>query len=226
MSDSRSAADRSPETWTNWSGLVHCQPRQIARPTSEAEIIALVRGAADAGQHVRVAGTGHSFTQLCATDDLLLSLEGLRGIESADTAARQASILSGSKIHDLGEPLAAHGLALENQGDVDVQAIAGAVSTGTHGTGPMLGSISTQVVGLRIVVDGGDVINCSAEADEEVFRAAQVSLGALGVITAVRMRLLPVYKLHERVRREPIQTCLDQLDRRVAANRHFEFFWY
>jgi len=214
------------ETWTNWSGLVHSRPSQIARPASEAEIIALVRAAAEAGQTVRVAGSGHSFTALCETSDLLLSLEHLRGIEWTDASAQQASILSGSKIKDLGAPLAAAGLALENQGDVDVQAIAGAVSTGTHGTGPQLGSISTQVVGMRIVTDGGNAIDCSVDTDEEVFRAAQVSLGALGVITAVRLRLLPLYRLHERVRRQPIQDCLDQLDAQIAQNRHFEFFWY
>ena len=106
MSDSQTPADGSREAWSNWSGLVRCQPRQIARPTSEAEIVTLVRGASEANQTVRVAGTGHSFTALCATDDLLLSLEGLRGIEWADAAAGQASILSGTKIHDLGEPLA------------------------------------------------------------------------------------------------------------------------
>lgn len=214
------------ETWTNWSGLVHCQPQQIARPRSEDEIIALVQGAAAANQTVRVAGTGHSFTALCATDELLLSLEGLRGVETVDSTSGQADVWSGTKIHDLGEPLAAAGWALANQGDVDVQAIAGAVSTGTHGTGPKLGSISTQVVGLRIVADGGETLDCSRDKDAEVFRAAQVSLGALGVITVVKLQLLPVYKLHERVRREPIQNCLDQLDQRIAENRHFEFFWY
>jgi FAD/FMN-containing dehydrogenase len=226
MSEPQPSAKPAPETWSNWSGLVRCQPTQIARPKSEEEIIDLVRAASSANQTVRVAGTGHSFTALCATDDLLLSLEGRRGIESVDPTTGQASIFSGTKIHDLGEPLARQGFALENQGDVDVQAIAGAVSTGTHGTGPNLGSISTQVVGLRIVTDGGDVLDCSIDNDAEVFRAAQVSLGSLGVISTVRLRLLPLYKLHERVRREPIDACLDQLDRRIADNRHFEFFWY
>jgi len=226
MSQAHNSPNASPESWTNWSGLVQCQPNQIARPKSEAEIVELVRAASAANQTIRVAGSGHSFTALCATEDLLLSLEGHRGIESVDPATGQASIDSGTKIHDLGEPLSIQGWALENQGDVDVQAIAGAVSTGTHGTGPNLGSISTQVVGLRIVTDGGDVLDCSIDTDAEVFRAAQVSLGSLGVITSVRLRLLPVYKLHERVRREPIDACLEQLDRRIADNRHFEFFWY
>jgi FAD/FMN-containing dehydrogenase len=212
--------------WSNWSGSVACQPRQCLAPESEQEIIAIVRRAAVDSQTVRVTGTGHSFTPLCASDDVLLSLDRLAGIEAVDAAARRAWIRAGTKIHDLGGPLAQRGLALENQGDVDVQAIAGAISTGTHGTGPTLGSISTQVVGLRIVTAAGDILDCSAEADVEVFRAAQVSLGSLGVITAVRLRLLPLYRLHEQVSREPLGKCLDSLDQRIRANRHFEFFWY
>jgi FAD/FMN-containing dehydrogenase len=215
-----------PHEWSNWSGLVSCRPRQLLSPASEEEVVAIVRGAAAAGEMVRVTGTGHSFTPLCSSDDVLLSLDRLSGIESVDAAARRAWIRAGTKIHDLGGPLAERGLALENQGDVDVQAIAGAVSTGTHGTGPTLGSISTQVVGLRIVTAAGDLIECSNEADAELFRAAQVALGSLGVITAVQLRLLPLYRLHERVRREPLDACLASLDERIRANRHFEFFWY
>jgi FAD/FMN-containing dehydrogenase len=175
---------------------------------------------------VRVTGSGHSFTPLCASDDVLLSLDRLTGIETVDEAGGRAWIRAGTKIHDLGGLLAEHGLALENQGDVDVQAIAGAVSTGTHGTGPTLGSISTWVDALRIVTATGDVLNCSAEAEAHVFLAAQVALGSLGVITAVRLRLLPLYRLHEQCRREPLETCLSSLDGRIDANRHFEFFWY
>ncbi|MBI2824671.1 MAG: FAD-binding protein [Planctomycetia bacterium] len=214
------------EQWTNWSGSVTCRPRAICFPKSEDEIVALVRQAAAHRQTVRVAGTGHSFMPLCATDGLLLSLDQWQGVQWADRAKLQASIRGGTKIRDMGEPLAQHDMALANQGDVDVQAIAGAVATGTHGTGPTLGSISTQLAGVRIVTAAGEVLDCSPETDAEVFRAAQVSLGALGVIATVRLKLLPLYKLHEQIREEPIDACLAELDRRIAANRHFEFFWY
>lgn len=212
--------------WSNWSGSVKCSPSELLLPATEHEVVEIVRRAAVAGKHVRVAGTGHSFLPLCATDDVLLSLDNLAGVESADRSTCQATVRAGSKIHALGEPLAAHGMSLANQGDVDVQAIAGAVSTGTHGTGPTLGSISTQVVGLRIVTAAGEIVDCSAEQDAELFRAARVSLGSLGVIVALRMQLLPLYKLHEVVRGEPLDACLASLDQRIAANRHFEFFWY
>jgi FAD/FMN-containing dehydrogenase len=212
--------------WSNWSGLVKCSPREMLAPATEDDVVAIVRRAAVEGQAVRVAGSGHSFTSLCASDDVLISLDRLAGIEWADRDASRASIRAGTKIHDIGGPLAEQGLALENQGDVDVQAIAGAISTGTHGTGPTLGSISTQVVGLRIVTAAGDLVDCSAEADNELFCAARVSLGSLGVITSVRLRVLPRYRLHEMARREPLDACLASLDERIRANRHFEFFWY
>ncbi|MGD9723502.1 MAG: D-arabinono-1,4-lactone oxidase [Pirellulales bacterium] len=213
-------------TWSNWSGSVTCHPQQFLEPASQEELVAIVRRAATAGQCVRVRGTGHSFTPLCASDDVLISLDRVSGIEAVDAATGQAWVRAGSKIHDLGPALAAHGLALANQGDVDVQAIAGAVSTGTHGTGPTLGNISTQVTGLRIVTAAGEVLECSRQIDEEVCRAAQVSLGALGVIAAIRLQLLPLYRLHEQVRREPLDACLAALDERIRSNRHFEFFWY
>jgi FAD/FMN-containing dehydrogenase len=117
-------------------------------------------------------------------------------------------------------------MALANQGDVDVQALAGAVSTGTHGTGRSLGSLSTQVVGLRLVNAAGEIVNCSVDEEADLFSAARVSLGTLGVVTALRMRLVPAYRLHEHTWQEPIDTCLDRLAERIAGNRHFEFFWY
>jgi FAD/FMN-containing dehydrogenase len=195
-------------------------------PASESEVATLVRQAHAAGTKVRVCGTGHSFVPLCATSDTLISLDNMTGIESMDVERGEAVIRAGSKLHALGEPLRAHGLALENQGDVDVQSLAGAVSTGTHGTGPALGSISTQVIGVRLVVGEGRVVEYSRDSDPETFSTLGVALGACGVLTAIRMRLLPAYNLRERVWREPIAQCLARLDERIAATRHFEFFWY
>ncbi len=212
--------------WRNWSGLFTCNPLEIALPTSEAKVAERVAQAAAAGQNVRVCGSGHSFQPLCATSDLLVSLDNLAGIESVDPAAGEATILAGTKLHDIGEPLAAHGLALENQGDVDVQSLAGAVSTGTHGTGRSLGSISTQVIGLRFVAGDGSLHEVNLHSDPDAFRALAVSLGSCGVLTAIRMRLLPAYRLHERTWREPIDECLARLEERITATRHFEFFWY
>jgi FAD/FMN-containing dehydrogenase len=174
---------------------------------------------------VRVAGSGHSFVPLCASDGLLISLDGLQGVVSADAQGKRATIRAGTKIHLLGEPLLACGLALENQGDIDRQSLAGAISTGTHGTGRTLGSLSTQVVSLRLVSAAGEIIECSHACEPELFKAAQVSLGTLGISTHVTLRVLPAYRLHERTWLATFDECLAQLDGLIAANRHFEFFW-
>jgi FAD/FMN-containing dehydrogenase len=174
---------------------------------------------------VRVAGAGHSFVPLCATDGLLLSLDDMQGVMSADRPALRAAILAGTRIWQLGEPLLAAGMALENQGDIDRQSLAGAICTGTHGTGRGIGSISTQVAGLRLVTAAGETVECSAALEPELFKAAQVSLGALGVISQITLRLLPAYRLHERTWVASFEECVAGLDVLIAATRHFEFFW-
>jgi FAD/FMN-containing dehydrogenase len=221
----RAAAQPAGEEFRNWSGTVACRPRRTLRPQSEAEIAAALRAAGAEGLAVRVAGSGHSHTPLVATEGLLLRLEHWAGIEDCDPASGVATLRAGSVLRDLGAPLRARGLALENLGDVDVQALAGAVSTGTHGTGRQLGNLATQVVGLRLVSAAGEVVACSARQEPRLFAAARLSLGALGVLSALALRCLPAYRLHERIWRAPVEEVLAQLEQHVAAHRHFEFFW-
>lgn len=210
-------------TWSNWSGSVTCAPRTVATPTDEAAIITLLKQASAAQNTVRVVGTGHSFTPLCASDQFLVSLDGLQGLVT--TAHDTATFWAGTKLHQVGEPLWAAGLAMANMGDIDRQALAGAVSTGTHGTGPTLGSIATQVVGLRLALASGEIVDCSPTQEPTLFKAAQVSMGALGIITQVTLRCLPAYRLHERTWVAGFEECMSQLAELIATNRHFEFFW-
>ena len=212
--------------WSNFSGRVAFTPGRFARPKSEAELQALVREATSAGRGVRVAGTGHSFTPLVWTDGLLLSLEELSGIESVDVETHRAVIHAGSVLRTLGEPLLGHGLAMRNMGDVDVQALAGAVSTGTHGTGSTLSNISSQVVGARLVLASGELLDFNADTDTEHLDAARVSLGLLGVFSKLTLQLVPAYRLHERTWRSDIETCLAELEANIERHRHFEFWWY
>ncbi|MGI8854124.1 MAG: D-arabinono-1,4-lactone oxidase [Thermomicrobiales bacterium] len=213
------------EAWQNWSGSVACAPARIATPASEAEVAALVSAARRAGTGVRVAGTGHSFTPLCATDGTLLSLDGMQGLVSADAEARTATFWAGTKIHQAGAPLLAAGLAMENMGDIDYQSLAGAIGTGTHGTGRTLGNISTQVAGLRLVLASGETLDCSAAHEPAVFDAARVSFGAFGVVTRITLRVLPAYRLHERTWVATFDQCVEQMSALIRDNRHFEFFW-
>jgi FAD/FMN-containing dehydrogenase len=212
-------------TWQNWSGSVVCEPQAIITPQSETGLLEVVRRAKHDRHTVRIVGTGHSFVPLCATDGVLVSLDELQGIVSTDATLKRATVWGGTKIWQLGEPLLAAGLALENQGDIDKQAIAGALSTGTHGTGHTLGNMSTQVVGLRLVLASGDALECAATHEPEIFKAARVSLGLLGIISQVTLQTLPVYRLHERTWVEPFDECMARLDAHIHATRHFEFFW-
>lgn len=211
--------------WSNWSGSVTSSPQQIAMPSSEAALVAIIQAAHQSGRTVRVVGTGHSFVPLCATDDLLISLDNLQGMISAAPNEQSATFWAGTKLHAVGEPLWEEGLALANMGDIDRQSLGGAIGTGTHGTGPTLGNLATQVIGLRLLTVTGDLIDCSPTVEPEIFHAAQISLGALGIITQFTLRCLPAYELHEVSWIATFDECMAELDSHIAATRHFEFFW-
>lgn len=211
--------------WSNWSGSVTSKPRAIVAPANEAELIRLIQGANRTHRTIRVVGTGHSFVPLCATDDLLISLDNLKGLARASVGDQTATFWAGSKLHAIGDPLWEQGLAMANMGDIDRQSLGGAIGTGTHGTGPTLGNISTQVVGLRLLTAQGDLIDCSTNEEPAIFKAAQVSLAALGIITQVTLQCLPAYQLYERTWVAGFDECVAALDAHIAATRHFEFFW-
>ena len=211
--------------WENWAGNIKCRPQTFKTPGSEEDLVSIVRQCTHDARIIRVAGSGHSFTPLCETDDTLLSLAGLNGVVAADAAACEATIWAGTTISQLGPRLHELGMAFENQGDVDYQAMAGAVSTGTHGTGTRFGSFSSCVTALRLVLASGEILHCSATVEPEVFRAARVSLGTLGVITQVTIRLVPSYRLHERIWAAPFEEAVHQIDGQINGNEHFEFFW-
>ena len=213
-------------SWSNWSGSVACEPAGLPRPQSEEELCALVRRAGAEGRGVRIVGTGHSFTPLIATSGYVVSLDEWAGIEHADPSRLEATVRAGTKLHALGEALLALGMATANLGDIDVQSVGGALGTGTHGTGRSLPNLSAQVVSLRLVLASGETVECSAEREPDLWRAARVSFGAFGVLAAARFRLLPAYRLHERLRRRSLEEVLERLPEEIAANRHFEFFWF
>lgn len=217
------------ERWTSWSGAVSCAPHAVAAAHDEAEIAAIVHVAGREGRTVRPVGSGHSSSPLCAADDgVLLSLERWTGLEAVDPAAGRARVRAGTVLHDLGQALFAHGLALHNLGDIDRQTLAGALATGTHGTGRTLANLSSAVTGTRFVRADGELaeLDEARPADGELLRAARVSLGALGVITAVTLRVGPAQRVHERIWRVPLDEALARLDEWTAATRHFELFYH
>ncbi|HLI07970.1 MAG TPA: D-arabinono-1,4-lactone oxidase [Ktedonobacteraceae bacterium] len=212
--------------WHNWSGSVACRPQQIAQPTSIEGLVQIIRACSKDNQHVRVVGSGHSFTPLVQTDDVLLSLHHMRGIEEIDTERGTVTVLAGTPLKMLGEVLHTHGLAQENLGGIDAQTIAGAISTGTHGTGRRSGTLSAQVAGLTLVTASGEVLECSEDHNRDLFKAAQVSLGTLGVIVRVKLRVVPAKRLHFRSQRERFGSCLTNFEHYNQENSHFEIFWF
>ena len=206
--------------WQNWSGSVQAHPERIERPRTEAELSALVAKSA----RVRVAGTGHSFMPLCETDGTLLSLADQDGEITVSPDRKTAWTPAGWSVARFTEELWRHGLSMANQGDINKQAMAGAVSTATHGTGRTLGSLSTQVAALRLVLADGQVVECDKDHEPELFEAARVSLGAIGVISAIKLNVVPGFRLRETNQRRPIDEVLDQWDVLADEFRHIEFW--
>lgn len=207
--------------WRNWAGEQLCAPSQIVRPTSEAELAEVVVKAAQRGERVRAVGTGHSFTDCACTDGVMVDMAGMQRVIDVDVATGLATVQGGARLHPLFAQLAERGLGLENQGDIDKQSITGATATATHGTGARFTNVSAQVVSLRLVTAGGDILTLS-EGDD--YLAARMSIGALGVISQVTLRVVPLFTLHRDDELRPLADTLERLDEQVDGNDHFEFF--
>lgn len=212
--------------WRNWSGSVTCAPRDVVTPGTIAELAQVVGEYGRSGRRIRVVGSGHSFTPLAQTDDILLNMSGLSGIVNLDMERGLVTVLGGTPLKLLGDALLQRGAAQENLGDIDVQTITGAISTGTHGTGVRFGNLATQVAGLTLVMSSGDIIEVTPESDPDLFKAAQISLGALGIIASVTLRVVPAKRLRYQTRRERLESLIEHLDEYKSANSHFEFFWF
>ena len=209
--------------WSNWSGGVTCKPRRVVSPKDEVELAAAIR---QADGPVRTPGAGHSFTPLNASDGTLIDLAAFTGLKTADTEGQTATLSAATPLWQVGPLLHARGLGLKNMGDIDRQTLGGVVGTGTHGTGRTLKNFSAEVAGFRLVLASGEVIECSACANPDIFSAGATSLGALGVMTEITMNVRAAYKLVEDNFLLPIDELFRRLDELVAANKHFEFFWF
>ena len=212
--------------WRNWAGNQSAAPREIVAPRSPDEVAAAVRRGGQLGLPVRMTGAGHSFTPAAVTDGIMLRPDRLAGIRSVDASAGLVTAEAGCTLQALNEELLRHGLALANMGDIQVQTVAGAIQTGTHGTGRDTGGMAAQVAGLELVLADGTITSCSAEVNPDLFAAARVGLGALGVLTAVTFAVVPAFLLE--AREEPMRwnEVIGRLDELTADNEHFEFYWF
>ncbi|MBP2339991.1 FAD-linked oxidoreductase [Saccharothrix coeruleofusca] len=207
-------------TWTNWSRTASATPHRVERPTS-AEQIAEAVAAAPA---IRPRGSGHSFTGIAVAPGAALDLDAWTGL--VEVSGTLVTVRSGTTLRQLNALLDDLGLAMANLGDIDAQTIAGAISTGTHGTGAEFGGLATQVAALELVLADGSLVRCSADERPELFHAARVGLGALGVISTVTLRCVPSFVLHAREYRDRLDPLLERFDHLTAVEDHVEFHWF
>jgi L-gulono-1,4-lactone dehydrogenase len=214
----------TPEGWRNWAGDQRCTPARLLAPGATAELAETVAAASGQGLAVRVAGAGHSFSDIALTDGVMIDLCRMNRVLEADRPSGLVKVQAGITIRELGAELGNWGLAMENLGDIDVQTIAGAISTATHGTGARLRNISSQVAELTLVLADGSTLVCSEQSEPDVFRAARVGLGSLGAIAEVTLRCVPAFTLCGVDAPAPLEDVLAGFEERALGNDHFEFF--
>ncbi|MGK8523693.1 D-arabinono-1,4-lactone oxidase [Nocardia asteroides] len=213
-------------SWVNWAGDQQCAPALIATPSSVDEVAGLLAAAETDGRTVRVAGSGHSFTDAVLTDGTLLSLAKLNRVLDVDRASGLVRVEAGISLNAASTALHEHGLAFPNLGDIDVQTVAGAIATATHGTGATLRNLSAAVHSLELMTAEGNRVELNEQTDPEGWRAARVSIGALGVVTAVTLRMVPSFVLEGIERPIPVEEVLADLDSYLDGNEHFEFYMF
>ncbi|WP_084957742.1 D-arabinono-1,4-lactone oxidase [Thermoactinospora rubra] len=207
--------------FTNWARNQKGTPAEVRTPTSVDDVASAVKDAARDGRRVRMVGTGHSFTGVALTDGVMLRPDALTGVRSVGDDG--VTVMAGTPLWRLNEELARRGLALANMGDITAQTVAGAIQTGTHGTGRDTGGLADQVTALELVLADGSVT--TARPGDALFDAARVGLGALGVLTAVTFRAEPAFLLHNRRTVMPLAQIVDSLDELTQVNEHLDFYW-
>ena len=209
----------------NWAGNEACVPVRVERPRSTDQVASIVRAARRDGLRVKVIGAGHSFTPAAMTSGVMLSLDDLAAVRDVDRERCRVTVEAGITLARLGDELAAVGMAMPNLGDINVQSIAGAINTATHGTGRAWGNIATTIVAIELVDGEGEVVWCDEHDRADLLRVARVGVGALGVVTAVTIQCVPAFNLHAHETVEPLDDLLAEVDTFASSADHAEFFW-
>jgi FAD-linked oxidoreductase len=217
--------ESGPAGWQNWAGTYSVNPARTVHPRNPDQVATEIALAAADGLSVKAMGSGHSFTDIGVTRGVMVGLDQLTGIISADRATGLVTVAAGTTLAELNPALWNMGLSLSNLGDIEAQTISGAISTGTHGTGRSFGGLATQVRGLELVTAAGDIVQCAPDRDAELFAAARISLGALGVITAVTLQCEPAFALQATEMPADYDDLLEVLGV-LEQNDHFEFYWF
>ena len=217
---------RSSSGWRNWGRTEFGTPAERITPSHVGEVADTVHRALAANRRIKPVGAGHSFSPIAVADDIQLDLRRLSGLQSADVDHGQLTVGAGTRLADIPALASYYRLAMPNLGDIDRQTIAGAISTGTHGTGSRFGGLSTQLAAVQLITGTGELITVSADDHAELLDAVRVGLGALGVITAVTLQCVPAFVLAADERPEPLDRVLNGFEARCDGADHFEFYWF
>ena len=211
--------------WSNWAGNQQTGTVLLSKPQTESELQQVVQSAQASGRRVKAVGSGHSFTAIAVSEEVLVDLSDYDEIVAIDKINQTVTVQSGIQLSKLNQALYENSLAMQNLGDIAYQTIAGAISTSTHGTGAKFTGIANQVVALRVVLADSSIVECSANVNAQLFSCARVGLGALGLISTVTLKVVSAFNLA--VIEEPMRVddVLQNLDLHVDSNDHFEFFW-
>ena len=212
--------------WHNWSGLATARPGQVLSPVDTKDVADAVRAARGRGLRVKMVGTGHSFTDIAVTDGVLLRPDRLVGVRTVDRASMTVTVLAGTPLRVLNARLADLGLALNNLGDIDRQTVAGAISTGTHGSGGRWSSLSAQVPGVELVTGDGSVVTATPDQDPDLFAAAQLGLGACGILSAVTFHVEPAFLVQAVEEPMTWDEVVGGFDDLVEAHHHVDIHWF
>ncbi len=216
----------APVAVTNWGRSARATPVEIVRPGSADEVAAAIRSARERSLPVKAIGAGHSFTDAAVTDGVLLDVAAIDGVLAVDQARGRVTLGAGTNLYQLPALLAPHGLALANMGDIDRQTIAGATSTGTHGTGIAFGGLATQLTAVTIVTADGDLLRVSETEHPELLPAVRLGIGALGVLVEVEVQCVPAFLLHAVERPGRFDEVLDGFLETARAHDHYEAYWW
>ncbi|WP_230686830.1 D-arabinono-1,4-lactone oxidase [Catellatospora vulcania] len=216
----------SSTVWRNWSRIESVTPARVAYPSSPDEVVQAIAAARADGLRVKPIGAGHSFTGIAVAPGVQLDLRNLQGVLAVDEQRHRVKLAAGTHLYRLPELLQPYGLALQNMGDIDAQTIAGATSTGTHGTGHAFGGLATQIVALTLATADGRVLEISENSNPELLDAARLGLGALGVLLDITVQCVPAFQLQAIEKPEPLTEVLARWEQRALGADHFEFYWF
>jgi FAD-linked oxidoreductase len=212
--------------WRNWGRTESVKPVRVERPSSAEAVQRAVQAATRQGHRVKAVGAGHSFTGIALAPGVMIELDDLQGVLEVDSERGRVTLAAGTRLHRLPELLRPYGLALQNMGDIDRQTVAGATSTGTHGTGGRFGGLATQITGARLVSGDGQLLTVDETQNADLLPAVRLGLGALGILVDITIQCVPAYLLQAVERPEPLEEVLEAYLRRSAEADHFEFYWF